>query len=216
MSLALLLLLAAPAPKSSLPVIDADLAWRQAGLRVGLGYVGGALFGARTAPEGPVHAGVLRAGARLDEHWSLLGGIEYGVYDDVVRGLRYAVSVEPTLHLGDLAFSLGVGLAGFVFSTTGAPTPEPEMGLVASYSLTEDGPAIGSCAGSGVIALARADYAFVVSELFSTGPSLRADLQWTECVQSLGRTDPDTGEAILLFQDWRHASVALGWVFWFR
>lgn len=207
----------APPDKTSLPTEAPEEAWRHPGVRVGLGYALEGVAGVEAAPGGVAHSALLRIGARLDPDWSLFLSLRYGVLPGAYPGLRYSGVVEPALHLFDhLTLSAGAGVAGFVYASTGRPTPEPQGGIVATLSVPASGPRLGACAGVGVIAVARAEYAWVVSELFSTGPALQVDLQWTACRQSLGRSDPDTAEPIELEQRWRHFSASLGWLVWWR
>ena len=96
------------------------------------------------------------------------------------------------------------------------PSPEPADPLIASLTLPDTTRLLGACSGTGVIATLRAEYTFLVGELFATGPALTADVQWTGCVETLTRVDPDTGAAIVLRQYWRHASLGASWMVWWR
>jgi hypothetical protein len=144
-----------------------------------------------------------------------LGTFRYGVHLGLTPGLRYGGTLEPTLNITDsLTVAVGLGVGGFVINNTGATSPRPEIVASLTYPGTE--PLLGACTGTGLLAVARAEYLFVASTLFATGPSLQVDAQWTACNQSLGRTDPDSGEAIELRQYWRNYGVSLAWLFWWR
>lgn len=207
-----------PEVKTSLAVETDEEAWRRSGFRVSLGYMLDGLLGASDAlPDGAVHTAVLRVGARLDADWSLFATLRYGVRHNRPLGLRYSGTVEPTLHLTDeLSLALGVGVAGFVITDTGASSPEPETRVIATYTLPNADALVSSCLGAGVIALARLDYTLVSSDLYAYGPSVQLDSQWTGCVQQLGRADPDTGQPIQLRQFWQHFGASLGFSFWWR
>ncbi|MCC7383041.1 MAG: hypothetical protein IT384_14480 [Deltaproteobacteria bacterium] len=205
-----------PEAQTSLATESDDVAWLAPGLRVALGYDFDALFGVGGTPSGGVHSVLLRVGARLDDRWSLLSTLRYGVRFGESSAMRYSTTVEPTLDLLEhLTLSLGLGLGGFVVPDTGEPTPDP-VGLLNTLTLPDSDPLLGRCIGAGVIALIRLEYTFVVGPSSAMGPSLHADAQWTGCSESLGRTNVDTGEAIKLRQYWEHYSAGVGWIFWWR
>ncbi len=206
-----------PEVRTSLRIETDEEAWASSGFRVGLGYAFEGIDGGGDVPGGAMHAALVRLGVRLDEDWSLMGTLRYGVLPGTPPMLRFSGTLEPTLHLTDaLTVSLGMGLGGIVHPDTGARTPEPDDPLIASLTLPTDSPLLGACSGTGVIVVARAEYTFLVGELFATGPAVHADLQWTGCVETLTRVDPDSGEPIELRQFWRHVSAGLAWVFWWR
>ncbi len=201
--------------KPSLSIETPEESWRQPGFRVGIGYGVDDLFGRKGVPGGIHHAAILRFGPRLDETWSLLATLRYEAHFGVRPALRFGGTIEPTLHLGDRwSVAIGLGIGGFIISDTGSPTPQPD--IVATVTLPSTHPLLNSCQGEGPIALVRVEHAFIVSELFSTGPALQFDAQWTACVEHLNRSDPDTGEAIDLQQYWQHYGVSLSWMFWWR
>lgn len=204
-------------PKTSLRVVTDEEAWSSPGFRVGLGYAFEGLLAQDPIPAGVAHAALVRLGVRLDADWSLLGTFRYGVLPGAPPMLRFSGTIEPTLHLGDaLSLGVGLGLGGLVHPDTGARTPEPADPLIASLTLPDTTRLLGACSGTGVIATLRAEYTFLVGELFATGPALTADVQWTGCVETLTRVDPDTGAAIVLRQYWRHASLGASWMVWWR
>lgn len=203
--------------RTSLRTQTDEEAWSASGFRVGLGYSFDGLWGGGDVPGGTLHSALVRLGARLDADWSLLGTLRYGVVPGAPPMLRFSGTLEPTLHLTEaLSVSLGLGLGGLVHPDTGARTPEPTDPLIATLTLPDASPLLGSCSGTGVIALARVAYLYEVGEVFATGPALQADVQWTGCVETLARVDPDSGEPIELRQFWRHVSAGVTWMFWWR
>lgn len=221
MNPALLLMMVAfgaePEVRTSLAIESDEAAWQRAGFRVSLGYMLDGIVAVDGPPDGAVHTAILRVGARLDADWSLYATLRYGVRHSRPLGLRYSGTLEPTVNLTpNLSLALGVGVAGFVITDTEVPSPEPESGVVATYTLPDSKPPLGACLGAGVIALARLDYLLVSSDLLAYGPSVQFDTQWTGCVEQLGRADPDTGEPIQLRQFWQHFGASLGFAFWWR
>jgi hypothetical protein len=220
MLLALFLALAAqdeePEFKPSLEVESAEEAWRETGFRVALGYVYDEVFGVGGVPAGVHHSAVLRVGPRLDADWSLLASFRYGVkLSGALGGLRFGGTIEPTYHLTDAwTLSIGAGIGGFVINETGAQTPPVQT--VATFTLPGTDPLLRACQGAGLLAILRTEYTFYVSTLFGTGPALQFDAQWTQCTEQLNRSDPDTGEAIVLRQYWVNYGLSVAWLFWWR
>lgn len=205
------------AEKLSVPIRTEAEAWRSSGFRMGIGYGADAIFGAGAAPNGVIHAVLLRLGLRIDDRWSLFAGLRYGLLPGEAPGLSFSGTIEPTLHLTDAwSVSIGVGAAGFVLPTTGASTPVAAGDLSASRTLPSAGPLLGACVGIGAQASVRAEYQLILSSALATGPALQLDLQWTACTESMGTQDPDTGDAIELRQFWQHTGVTLGWLLWWR
>lgn len=212
-----LLAIAAEEPelKSSLELETPEEAWRESGFRVGLGYAFDEVFGAEGVPGGAHHSAVLRLGVRLDEQWSLLGTFRYGVRFSEFGGMRFAATLEPTLHLTHAwTVALGAGIGGFIIGDTGEPLPRVQ--IVATYTLPATTPLVSACEGAGLIAVARSEYAIFVSPLFSMGPAIQVDAQWTPCIDQLNVADIDTGEAINFKQYWRNYGLSVAWLFWWR
>lgn len=202
-----------PIFRLSLPTEDDYTAWRSPGLRVSLGYGFGNIYGSNGVPEGSSNSFMLRAGARLDRDWSLMGSIRYAI---TAGGLRYLGLIEPTYELlPGLSISAGAGLAGFVIADQSLPVP-PADGIVATYTYADDEPVLSGCSGEGVAASVRVAYSMVVGSLFSTGPALSFNAQATRCAQSLGNADPDTGRAIELEQYWYHRGLSFDWMLQWR
>jgi hypothetical protein len=206
---------AQPEAKISLAVVSDDEAWAQSGFRAGIGYAFDEVAGLASAPEGAHHSLVVRLGARLDEDWSILGTLRYGVRPGRYPGLRYSGTIEPTLHLGGLDLAFGLGIGGYVISTTGEAGYDGGP-LIASYTVPDDRARLTSCSGSGVLGLFRAEYPIPINDLLALGPVFQVDAQWTRCTQTTGQSDPDTAEAIELHQYWGHYSIGFGWMTWWR
>ncbi len=205
-----------PTFKVSLPTAEDEELWRTPGFRLHLGGGWGLLAGQRGAPSGSAIGVSARAGARLDERWSLLGSFHYAVVssDGGLSGLRYAITLDPTIHpWRGLELALGVGAGGFVEGFTGRPDPDPTQAsaLNGSLTLVEPDPPLAYCSGTGVAALARATYLFVLGPASSTGLTLQLDGQWTGCVEDLGRVEPDTARPIERRQWWPHLGGSLSW-----
>jgi len=198
----------------SLPTEDDYRAWRTAGFRISLGYGYGHTYGSYDVPEGSSHSFfILRAGARLDEDWLLIGSLRYSI---TAGGLRYMGLIEPAYELfPGLTVSMGLGLAGLVIPDQTAPTP-PSGGVVATYTYAKAEPPLSGCAGDGVAASVRVAYSFVVGSVFSTGPAVNFNAQATHCTQSIGNADPDTGRAIELEQVWYHRGLTFDWMLQWR
>lgn len=210
-------LAAPPEPEVSL-VLETDAeAWRADGFRLSLGYTGDLSFGAGQVPGGYLHTVEVRVGARLDDDWSLLGTLRYGAQPGTPSVLRFSATVEPTLHLTDgLSVTLGAGLGGLVASGVPGDRP-PDEALTSSVDvLGVDAAILASCSGLGILGLARVDYVWPMSALWSMGPTLAVDVQRTSCVESTGAVEADTGRAIERRQSWPMAGVRLGWMFGWR
>lgn len=201
--------------KTSLAIVSDEEAWRESGFRVGLGYGYDSVIGLGGAPDGPHHALMVRLGARLDDDWSLFLGLRYGARLGERPGLRYSGTVEPTLHLNGLELTAGLGIAGFVIAQTGLEAYSAGN-IVASYTVPDDRAQLSACSGAGVLGILRLEYPVPINDLLAIGPVLQVDAQWTRCTQTLGRSDPDTGEGIELHQYWGHYNIGLGWMTWWR
>jgi hypothetical protein len=209
---------APPEPELSLVRETPDEAWRQDGFRLALGYTGDFAFGAGQVPGGYLHTVELRVGARLDADWSLLGTLRYGAQPGTPSILRFSATLEPTLHLTDgLSVTLGAGLGGLVASGVPGDRPADALTLTSSVDVVGvDSAILGSCSGLGVLGLARLDWVWPMSGLWSMGPTLAVDVQRTSCVESTGAVEADTGRAIERRQTWPMAGVRLGWMFGWR
>jgi hypothetical protein len=193
----------------SLPTEDDRGSWTRPGLRVDLAVGYGVLLPSGPSPRVGAVSFQFRPRLRIDDLWSIAATFGYGLARGDYDGVRYSALIEPVFHpLPSLGVSLGVGYAGFsVFGDFGA---QGGAGEVASRTVG-DGERLASCAGGGWMSQARVEYLAVVGPLFSTGPYLTADGQWTGCEESAGQKSLETGEAIVRRQWWLHLGGSLGW-----
>jgi hypothetical protein len=193
----------------SLPTEEDRELWAQPGLRVELAVEGGLL-----APNGPAPRiwGItfhLRTRLRIDRLWSMAATFGYTVARGDYTGVRWTAVVEPIFHpIPSLGISLAAGYGGLSISN-------PNVRFNASQETASRtlGPneRINNCTGGAYVAQARVEYLIVVGPLFSTGPYLLADGQWTSCSLSFGKTDRDTGADIAGRQWWLSLGGAVGW-----
>ena len=195
----------------SLPTEDDRAAWARPGLRIELGIEGGLL-----APTGPSPQlwGVglrLRTRVRLDTQWSLAASFGYALARGSYDGFRWSALVEPTFHpIPSLGISLGVGYGGLSVTKKDLGDVPSVTGELASRTLASN-EKMYTCGGSGWVGQARLEYLFVVGPLFSTGPYVVADGQWTGCTETFTRTDPETGQPAVGTQWWLHLGGGVGW-----
>lgn len=193
----------------SLPTDEDRAIWLQPGIRVELAIGGAHLWGRGPAPTLSLVEFRVRARFLLEERWSLSAEFGYGiVVENVFSGLRWAATLGPTFHpVPPLGISLGLGYGGFAgaFGDDRAPPSG-----VASRTLS-DREALSACEGGGWVGRARVEYLFVVGQLFSTGPFISGDMQWTGCEQGLGDVDRETGLRPAARQWWLHGGGSAGW-----
>jgi hypothetical protein len=200
----------------SLPTEDDRAAWRQGGIRVSLGYSFAMLFSRAPAPGDLTgHALHVRASHRVDPRWSLALELAYAFagMDDAsaMSGLRYAATVQALAHpVEGLSVGLGTGLGGLMLSPSNRRAQAPPTPAVADVTLPGS-ELLGSCDGNAWVGVARGEYQLVAGGLFSTGPFLSLDAQYTRCEQPLGRLDKETGVQIAARQYWALGGVSLGW-----
>ena len=199
-----------PLVRLSLPTVEDELAWQQPGFRLQLGYLRGWWLSSDAVPTGVTNGVVIRTGARLSDRWSLLASFRYQLLSVEGTSFRYAGVVEPTLHLvKGLSLSVGVGLGGLIVSRIDEPRTEPGT---YNFSFTGADNELKSCDGTGVLAVTRLEYLWVLGPILSTGPSVSAEVQTTGCVERLDGSDPDTGRPYRLEQEWRNFGVTLAWM----
>lgn len=196
-------------------------AWQEPGFRLGLGFAYGRLAGLDGAPSGRLLGPLLRMGMRLDGRWSLMSTLEYAGASprgaDGLEGLRFAGTLEPTLHLSNhVSVAVGLGFAGFLDSNGNRHGPDPDFDFYSSRTYPDARVPLASCTGSGAAAIARIDWMMVLGSHSSTGVALEVDGQWTHCTDGFGDSDPDTAEPIELHQFWPHAGVTASWVVLWR
>jgi hypothetical protein len=196
----------------SMPTESDRAAWASSGLRVALGYGYGIVTGAGPAWSFRSQTALIRPSFRLDEHWEL--GVTM-LYATGPGGVRWSVTAEPTLFLWrQLGISAGVGYGGLFISNSNVNT-----GTLASETVSRtlsDSDHLSSCTGSALTSALRAQYLFVTGSLFASGPFADLNEQWTECTQSFGQVDKETGRAVVLTQWWRQTTATFGWWFSWR
>lgn len=209
-----------PEPKLSLATESDRDAWRRPGFRMGLGVSYGDLVGLEGAPSGRLLGFLLRLGIRLDRDWSLLTSLQYARASTAggLDGLRFSGTLNPTWHLtSHLSLAVGLGFGGIVEGSTSRPEVTPLPGLLSSsYTFPSPSPALPSCSGVGVSALARAGWTIVLGPRSATSFGIEAVGQWTGCSDDTGQIDIDTGQAIVRRQWWPHTGGTFQWGFTWR
>lgn len=211
---------AADSAKSSLRTESDEELWRAPGFRLGLGLLYGQLAGREGAPSGRLFGPILRVGVRLDRDWSLMSTFQYASAsaEDGLRGLRFAGTVEPTLHLSDqVSVALGLGFGGIVEDEYSRVAPEPRpFDLETSYTFPDAGTPLRSCSGIGVAALARIDWMMMLGDSSKMGAALQVNGQWTRCTDDASDFNDNTGELLVVQQYWPHVGGAVSWVVLWR
>jgi hypothetical protein len=209
--------------KLSLPTEEDAAAWQTPGFRMQLGVGFGMLQGLAGTPGSKNIPILVRIGARLDRDWSLFGSFQFAVAgwrkNGDLSGLRFAGTIDPTWHITDhLDLAAGFGFGGLVEGSTGRSDPNAEQraSLVASYTFPSARTPMVTCSGLGVTGNLRATYMWVLGPLSATGFALQTDGQWTACVETVGRVEPDTAQSIVRRQWWANAGGSLTWVISWR
>jgi hypothetical protein len=198
----------------SLPTEDDGEAWENPGLRVALGYGYLVLRGSGPAWSFNSQSVALRPSVRIDRYWEVGTTLLYGTGPN---GLRWSVTAEPSFHpVKRLAVGLGLGYGGLSISDPNRSSGNLRGPDEAVSRTLSDDERLQSCTGSALSGLGRAEYLFVVGPLFSTGPYVQAQAQWTRCEVQFGRVDQETGKPIVLTQWWRQQGAMLGWWFTWR
>ena len=219
----------------SLATQDDLEAWRTPGFRLQLGGLYGAMDGQDGAPGGWLIGVILRVGARLDAHWSLLGAFQYAsasttgglsglkIGEDAntaLSGLRFSGTLEPTWHINDhFELAVGMGFGGLVEGgRAGRPDPDAVQrnALNGSYTFPNAHPALPSCQGVGVAGLVRGGWHLLLGPRSATGVDLELFGQWTGCVDDTGRLELDTARPIVRRQWWPHVGSTLSWTVTWR
>jgi len=193
----------------SLPTEEDRELWARPGLRVELAVEGGLL-----APNGPAPRiwGItfhLRTRLRIDRLWSMAATFGYTVARGSYTGVRWTALVEPIFHpIPSLGISLAAGYGGL---SVGNPNVHFDPSAETASRTLASNERLSNCTGSAYVAQARVEYLFVVGPLFSTGPYLLADGQWTGCTEGFGKTDRESGAQIAGRQWWLSLGGAVGW-----
>ena len=209
--------------KLSLPTEQDAAQWQQPGFRMqlatGFGLLGG-LVGTPGSKNIPI---LVRIGARLDRDWSLFGSFQFAVagwrQSGDLSGVRFAGTIDPTWHITDhWDVAAGFGFGGLVEGTSGRTEPNAEQRsvLVASWTFPSARTPMVTCSGVGVAGLLRSSYMWVLGPLSATGFAAQLDGQWTACVETVGRVEPDTAQSIVRRQWWANAGGSLTWVISWR
>jgi len=193
----------------SLPTESDFEAWASEGLRIRLGYAHGWLGSFGPSVPSTDNGALVMAQIRLDRWWSVAATAEYAIAGGDLTGLRWAATLEPTLHpWRGLSLALGIGYGGLIVSRTRFAA-RPGGSEVATRTLA-DSEKVNNCQGGGLTTLARAEYLVVVGPIFSTGPFVQGQGQWTRCEEAAG-VNAETGLQIARVQWWKHAGGSLGW-----
>ena len=192
---------------------DVD-AWRNPGLRVALGYGYGIVRGSGPAFSFRSQTVLLRPSVRLDRQWAL--GLEL-LYGTAPQGVRWGATAEPTFYpWRDLGIAVGVGFGGLLASNPNASTGTLQGSAETVSRTLTAGERLNSCSGDALTTSLRAEYLWATGPLFATGPFAQANVQWTECQETFGRVDNETGLPVVLTQWWRQQGATLGWWFAWR
>lgn len=192
----------------SLPTEDDLVAWQRSGMRLQLGYATGRFHGVDSSPSWSTSGISLRPGMRLGPRWGVFVAM---VYAGAPQGLRWSVTLEPTLFVWrQLALSAGIGYAGLMMHnpmSAGGEHANEKVGRALG-----SGERLDSCDGEALTTVARLEYLFVMGPLAATGPFVTAQAQWTRCEQRLGDgNDPHSGRPAVLTQTWRNWGISYGW-----
>ncbi len=152
------------------------------------------------------------AGARLDQDWSLLMTAHYEALTGDLSGLRYAVTIDPTWHVGDRwSVAIGAGFGGINESFERSDKEAPlNDSLVATYTHPNNNNLLPTCTGFGGAALSRVSWDFVLGANSSLGLTIQGDVTYTACQLETNRVDPDTAQPIYRRQYWTHLGVQAG------
>lgn len=194
--------------------------WKKPGFRFGLGLVYGRLYGINGPPDATLIGPTIRMGLRLDDKWSLMGSLQYlyATASNVMRGVRFAGTIEPTWHATEhLNLAMGIGFGGIVEPSSTRPNPDPQPGtLNTSYTFPDARTPLPSCNGVGVAGLLRGEWVWIMGPRGAMGVALETDAQWTGCVDDTGRLEPDSATPIVRRQWWPHVGASLALVMTWR
>lgn len=203
----------------SLPLESDAQGWERPGFRFALGYSFELQHGLQGVPPAKVHNLVIRGGARLDGAWSLLATFDYGFMDGALSGIRYAVTLDPTWHpIPHLSLALGFGFGGILGGSNERfdwMRDDPSQGLVAAYTEPNAHVALEACDGTGPTALVRAEWAWVLDDIWSIAVQIEGRGFWVAC-ESEASYDEETFMPILHRQYWPLLGGSLGLVFEWR
>jgi len=196
--------------------------WTGSGFRLWLGFGYG--FAAPLEGSPAMQSGYASVGAgwRFTEWLGLMAVFTYGVTREGFNGMRWSGTLEPVLYLGtNFALSVGFGFAGLQGGRAdvsadypySAYIDDPDRIELETTDAPEVPPPFPSCDGDGMTAVLRASYLFTVGDLFSTGPMITLDGQWTYCAdQQFYVRVPVEERDLVPHQWWGQFDAALSWV----
>ncbi|MFC1610610.1 hypothetical protein ACFL6C_06610 [Myxococcota bacterium] len=210
--------------RTSEELTDKHVAWAESGLRLHLSI--GYQLNTATDPAPAATSVVpgLHVGWRLNERFSLFGAVQYSaMVGGELDGVRASVTVEPVWHATEgLSVALGLGYGAMLGSRQRyvQPTSYGALEAAAQPGRNIELQPFNDCDGDGIVVLARATYLFRVGHLFSTGPMLHLDSQWTSCIDADYTVTDPAGASFppkkVFRQWWWHRTVGLAWVFAWR
>jgi len=209
--------------KRSLATESDTAGWQSAGFRLQLGYAYGWEHGLAELPEATAHMILIRAGARIDGDWSVLGSFQYAFAAGGFSALSYLVTLDPTWHLGhgfEAAIGLGFGgLAGASLSDWEADN-DPDFDVFDdpghSQTLPNTAYPLISCSGQGPAALVRLGWTLVLDDIWALAVHAETHARWIACEESNGSVDEETGDPIVARQWWAMFGANLGLSFAWR
>jgi len=211
--------------RRSLATESDSAGWNAAGFRLSLGYGYGWEHGLAELPEATAHTVIIRAGARLDAEWSVLGSFQYAFADGGFSALSYLVTVDPTWHLGhgfDAAIGLGFGGLGGASLADWEAESDPDYDVYEEHEHSQTLPdtdyPLPECSGQGPAALVRVGWTLVLDDIWALAVHAETHARWIACESSTGagQVDDETGEPIVGRQWWAMLGANLGLSFAWR
>lgn len=213
-----------PTTRVSDPLAGDREVWRTSGFRLQLG-VGYALFaGGPTVPVVQSFDIAVNVGWRFTLRWGAMAAFRYAFLVNGLSGVRWTATLEPVFHFGNgFWLSAGAGYGGIWGETGNREYPyrsvlsDPDqIDLNRPFDRAEVPPFV-RCNGDGIAAVARAGLTLIVGDLFSTGPMIEIDGQWTLCSdEGFNQFVQDNEEIQIPKQWWSYFTVGASWIFAWR